>query len=468
MARLLTRLLAAIVLVQSSLLGAAETSKPNFIYILADDLGYTDVGWHGDEIKTPHLDRLANNGAKLEAFYVQPVCSPTRAALMTGRYPMRHGLQVGVVRPWAAHGLPLDERTLPAALAEAGYETAISGKWHLGHFKPEYQPTKRGFQHQYGHYNGALDYFTHDRDGGHDWHKDDKVNRDEGYSTVLIGDEAVRRIKEREKSKPLFLYVPFNAVHSPLQALEKDLEKYAHIQDKKRRAYCAMMSCLDDQVGRIVKALDDEQIRDKTLIVFSSDNGGPLGLGATNGTLRAGKGSLYEGGVRVCALAHWPGKIKAGTVVNEPLHIVDIYPTLLTLAGASLEQKTPLDGRDAWAAITQGAKSTRTEILHNTTPTTGAIRIGDWKLILNGNAPVDNVETSGAPIRRRQRMGERMELFNIAEDRSEKNNLAESHPDKVKELKARYDVLAAEAVPPKNEPKPAGFQVPKVWGEAGQ
>jgi arylsulfatase A-like enzyme len=463
MTRLALSVLAALACVSPALSHAAE-SRPNFVYLLADDLGYTDVGWHGGEIKTPSLDKLASEGAKLEAFYVQPVCSPTRAALMTGRYPMRHGLQVGVVRPWADYGLPLDERTLPAALKEVSYETAITGKWHLGHFKPEYLPTKRGFDHQYGHYNGALDYFTHDRDGGHDWHKDDKASRDEGYSTVLIGDEAVRRIKERDKSKPLFLYVPFNAVHSPLQALDKDLEKYAHIKEKKRRAYCAMMSCLDDQVGRIVNALDDAKIRDNTLILFSSDNGGPLGLGATNVGLRAGKGTLYEGGVRVCALANWPGKITPGTVVNEPLHISDVYPTLLTLAGASLKQDKPLDGHNAWATIAEGKKSPRTEILHNTSPTAGAIRMGDWKLVINGNEPIDDVETSGAP-RRRQRMATGVELFNIAQDRAEKNNLAESNPEKVKELKARYDVLAAEAIPPKNEPKAKDFQVPKVWGE---
>src|SRR5215204_6143366 len=198
---------------------AAE--KPNIVFILADDLGWADVGWHGKEIKTPHLDRLAAAGAKLEQFYVQPLCSPTRAALLTGRYPMRHGLQVGVVRPWAQHGLPLEERTLPAALKEAGYETAITGKWHLGHFQPEYLPTRRGFDHQYGHYNGALDYNTHDREGGFDWHRDDKVSRDEGYSTHLIAAEAVKRIKERDANKPLFLYVPFNAVHSPHQVPKK-------------------------------------------------------------------------------------------------------------------------------------------------------------------------------------------------------------------------------------------------------
>ena len=150
-----------------------ETKQPNIVFIVADDLGWGDVGWHDSQIKTPHLDALANRGAKLEAHYVQPVCTPTRAALMTGRYPIRHGLQTGVVRPWAQYGLPLEEQTLAEGLKSAGYATAIVGKWHLGHFKPEYLPTRRGFDHQYGHYNGAIDYDTHIRDGGFDWHKDD-------------------------------------------------------------------------------------------------------------------------------------------------------------------------------------------------------------------------------------------------------------------------------------------------------
>src|SRR5262245_25774119 len=187
---------------------AAKPPQPNIVFLLADDLGWADVGWHGGEIQTPHLDRLAAAGARLEQFYVQPVCSPTRAALMTGRYPMRHGLQVGVVRPWAQYGLPLEERTLPQALQEAGYVTAICGKWHLGHFRPEYLPTRRGFDHQYGHYNGALDYFTHVRDGGFDWHRDDRVCHDEGYTTHLLAKEAVRLIRAHDGQKPLFLYVP--------------------------------------------------------------------------------------------------------------------------------------------------------------------------------------------------------------------------------------------------------------------
>src|SRR4051812_12988145 len=260
----------------SSALAADQGPRPNVVLIVADDLGWADVGWHGDEVKTPHLDKLAAAGAKLEQFYVQPVCSPTRAALMTGRYPMRHGLQVGVVRPWARYGLPLEERTLARALKGAGYETAICGKWHLGHFQPEYLPTRRGFDHQYGHYNGALDYFTHERDGGHDWHRNDRASRDEGYTTHLVADEAARLIRERgkEKGRPFFLYVAFNAVHAPHQVPEKSLEPFGAFKGE-RRKYAGMLAAMDEAVGRIAAALEAENLIEDTLICFCSDNGGP-------------------------------------------------------------------------------------------------------------------------------------------------------------------------------------------------
>lgn len=444
---------------------AAEPRKPNIVFFLIDDLGNTDVGFHGGEIRTPNIDRLANAGAKLEAFYVQPVCSPTRAALMTGRYPMRHGLQVGVVRPWAQYGLPLNERTLPQALQSVGYETAICGKWHLGHFQRDYLPTKRGFTHQYGHYNGALDYFTHVRDDGFDWHRDDKECRDEGYTTVLVGTEAVKRIEERDKAKSLFLYVPFNAPHSPLQALPEHLALYENIEKKQRRTYAAMVHAVDEQIGKIADAVDKAGLTEKTLFIFSSDNGGPTGLGATNGKLRAGKGTLYEGGTRVAAFAKWSGQILAGTVVTEPLHMVDWYPTLLKLAGATLDQPLPLDGRDMWATITQGVKSPHEEILLNATPNNGAIRMGDWKLVLAGGAS-DEAESATPKGKKKRTAGDGVELFNLADDPSESKNLASEHPEKVRELRARLDHYAKQAVAPKSAPKAADFVTPKVWGEA--
>jgi arylsulfatase A-like enzyme len=444
--------------------------RPNIVFILADDLGRNDVGFMGSpDIRTPHLDRLAAAGARLEQFYVQPVCSPTRAALLTGRYPMRHGLQVGVVRPWARYGLPLDERTLPQALQAAGYTTALVGKWHLGHCQPAYLPTRRGFDHQYGHYNGALDYFEHTRDGGFDWHRNDRVCRDEGYTTHLLAREAVRLIRDQPGNRPLFLYVAFNAVHAPHQVPEKYTEPYRDLP-LPRRTYAGMVAAMDEAIGQIVAAVDQRGLRTNTLFVFASDNGGPQpGRLTSNGPFRAGKGTLYEGGVRVCAFATWAGRIPAGSVVNQPLHIVDWYPTLLKLAGAPLTQPLPLDGRDLWATLAEGRPSPHDALLLNTAPRGGAIRLGDWKLVLNGGVnDMDEAENSDAanPRAARRARAETAELFNLAEDPGEKTNLASKHPEKVRELRARLEVYAREAVPPKAAPKPPGFKAPEVWGES--
>jgi arylsulfatase A-like enzyme len=415
------------------------------------------------------------------------VCTPTRAALLTGRYPMRHGLQVGVVRPWASYGLPLEERTLAQALRDAGYETAITGKWHLGHFQPEYLPTRRGFEHQYGHYNGQIEYFEHTREGGFDWHRNDKVNRDEGYSTHLIAAEAVKRIEQRDVKRPLFLYVPFNAVHGPHQVPEKYKEPYASLKEP-RRTYAGMMAAMDEGIGRILDAIDAKQMRENTLIVFTSDNGGPQpGKVTNNGPLKGGKGELNEGGVRVAACAAWPGKIPAGGTVTQPLHAVDLYPTVLKLAGADAKQKLQVDGINAWDAIAKGATMPQRAILLNATPANGAIRAGDWKLIIDDRAAAGDAAAAGdeknegaaaksASARRQARqqavatakgIGEdaTMKLYNLAQDPGESKDLAADQPEKVKELRAAYDQLAAQAIPPKAQPKPADFNAPAVWGE---
>jgi arylsulfatase A-like enzyme len=376
---------------------------------------------------------------------------------------MRHGLQVGVVRPWSQYGLPLDERTLPQALKEAAYLTALVGKWHLGHFERAYLPTSRGFDHQYGHYLGMTDYFTHVLGGGHDWHRDDKASYDKGYSTHLLAQEAVRFIREAGGVKPFFLDVSFNAVHAPHQVPDKYKEPYPHLEEP-RRTYAGMLAAMDEAVGQIVAALDEKNLRGNTLIVFSSDNGGPQpGQVTDNGPLRSGKGTLYEGGVRAAAFATWSGRIKPGVTIDQPLHMVDWYPTLLKLAGASLTQKLPIDGLDAWPSITAGRPSPHKEILINTTPRTGSIRVGDWKLVLNGEArnEVQAIDsgTSSPPA------ADTVELFNLGDDPSEKTNLAAGHPEKLKELRARYDALAAQAVPPKYTQRAPDFKAPKVWGE---
>lgn len=425
--------------------------RPNVVLILADDLGYADCGFNGGkEIRTPHLDKLAGAGAVLEAFYVQPVCSPTRAALMTGRYPMRHGLQVGVIRPWAKYGLPLEERTLAQALREAGYTTAICGKWHLGSFDKAYWPHARGFDHSYGHLFGAIDYFTHIRDGQPDWYRNGEPVVEEGYSTHLLTREAVNFVRQQTVAKPFLLYIPFNAVHTPLQAPENYLEPYANLQGQ-RRTLAGMLAALDEAVGQVVAAVKERGLRERTLFVFSADNGGfAPGRVTDNGPLRAGKGTLYEGGVRGAAFATWDGRIPKGVRVKEPLHIVDWYPTLVKLASGSLQQQQPLDGRDIWPTLTQGQPSPHEEILLNTTPNNGAIRVSDWKLVLNGSAPdaAEGTPKAGAK-KKRKAVEPSVELFNLATDLGETQNLAGSEPDRVRDLRARYDRLAAQALPPK-------------------
>jgi len=451
--------LSAASLALSPVAGFAKKSsnKPNIVFVLADDLGFNDVGYHGSRIKTTNIDKLASEGARLEQFYVQPVCSPTRSSLMTGRYPMRYGLQVGVIRPWARHGLPLEERTLAQALGEAGYKTAICGKWHLGHLDSRYLPTARGFDHQYGHYNGALNYFTHIRDKGLDWHRNDEPLQEEGYTTDLLADESVRLIEQHDLSRPLFLYVPFNAVHSPFQAPEPYNSMYRNIKAKNKRIYAGMVTCMDDAIGRIISALDKRGMRRNTLIIFCSDNGGVGGI-ADNGSLRGHKAQLYEGGVRVPATATWPGVLTAGTIVRQPLHIVDMYPTLIKLAGGNLQQKLPLDGRDAWPTIAEGKMSPHEDILLNVTPGNGAIRCGDWKLVHNGDIGANSTgEKADQNI---------FELFNLAEDPYEKNDLSKKNPQKFRELKRRLEAYASRAAKPNIPPNrmPKDFKVPKAWG----
>lgn len=426
-------------IVAAALPATGAEPKPNIVFILADDLGYADCGFNGGkDVKTPHLDKLAGAGTVLESFYVQPVCSPTRAALMTGRYPMRHGLQVGVITPGAPFGLPLEERTLPAALREAGYFTAICGKWHLGEFEKDYLPKARGFDHAYGHYFGALDYFTHKRNGQVDWYRNGERIAEEGYTTHLIAREAEKIVRRQDGERPFFLYVPFNAVHSPLQVPDEYMAPYKHLAEP-RRKLAGMLAAMDEAVGRIVAAVEERGLRSNTLFIFSSDNGGPSpGRVTDNGPLRGGKAGLYEGGVRVCAFVTWDGKVPAGKRLEEPLHMVDWFPTLVQLAGGSLapqRQELPLDGRDLWPTLAAGKPSPHEEILLNTSPGRGAIRVGDWKLKLRSA---------------NSRNAEEVELFNLTDDIGETDNLAEAHPDKVKDFRSRYDRWAAQAVPPKN------------------
>jgi arylsulfatase A-like enzyme len=413
---------------------AKSAAKPNILCILADDMGYADPGFMGSKAyRTPELDQLARTGTILTAFYVQPVCSPTRAVLMTGRYPSRTGVY-GVVVPNDPWVLKPEERTLGQALREAGYETAIVGKWHLGDSQPAQLPTQRGFDHQYGLMRGEINYFTHKHGDHLDWYRDDQPCKDEGYSTHLLAKEACRRIREKQDDKPLFLYLAFNAVHYPWHVPHSYTKPFTHLKGPPR-AYAGMVAAMDEAVGQVVAALKEKGLLENTLIIFSSDNGGPWpGWITSNGPLRGRKGLLYEGGIRVCAFVCWPGRIPAGKTLNAPFHIVDWYPTLIKLAGGSLEQKLPIDGRDIWPVLTQGAQSPHEVILAcGMKPENAAVRAGDWKLIHNGG---------------------KNELYNLATDLGETNNLAGSRPEMLKELLTKLDTLMGNARGAKDHARP--------------
>ena len=330
--------------------GMAASAKPNIVIIVADDMGWKDVGYHGGDIETPNLDKLAAEGVKLENFHDAPLCSPTRAGLMTGRWPIRYGMGESVITPWRKWGLSTDEHTIADMLGSAGYKTrAAVGKWHLGHYKKELLPRSRGFTSFYGHYNGAFDYFTHKREGELDWHRDGKTSHDEGYATDLIGREAARIVRANKPDEPFFLYVPFNAPHDPMQAKDPDLKKYEHLaKNKNRQIYAAMVDSMDQAIGKILGAIDDKGIRDNTFVLFFSDNGG-ITRWADNGDWRAGKGTVYEGWVRTAAVVRWPEGIKGGRESHAMMGYIDIYPTLKRIAGSTAKDPNPLDGRNRHA-----------------------------------------------------------------------------------------------------------------------
>jgi arylsulfatase A-like enzyme len=430
---------------------AQAASQPNIVFLLIDDLGYADCGFNGGkEIKTPNIDRLAKSGTIIDSHYVQPVCSPTRSTLLTGRYPTHTGVYT-IVSPGAPWGLPLAERTLADALRSAGYRTALTGKWHLGEFEKAYQPNARGFDHQYGHFFGMLDYYTHDRLNKLDWYRNGEPLKEEGYTTHLITKEACKVIETGDKSKPLFLYLPFNGVHSPFQVPDSYLKPYAHLKGN-RQKLAGMLAAVDEAIGQIEQALKQAGMLENTLIIFSSDNGGPPP--GDNTPLRDFKGTIYEGGTRAAAFATWPGRIPADKRVTQPMHMVDWYPTLIKLAGGSLEQKLPIDGLDVWPMLTKGAAAPHDAILSVSTqgPARAAVRMGDWKLMVSGNADADTGEDDGAKKAKKKGKAaagkyEPVALYNLADDPSESKNLADAQPERVKAMRTRLAELLKDAVP---------------------
>ena len=444
----------------SSVQARAE-GAPNVVLILADDLGWNDVGYHGAPIETPHIDGLAREGVELDRFYVQPICTPTRSALLTGRSPLRSGLVFGVARPWDYFGLPQNEHLISESLGAAGYQTAIVGKWHLGHSHVAQTPTRRGFDHFYGHLLGALDYYEHSRFDGVDWQRNGKTIHEEGYTTDLLGDEAARIIADRDPERPLFLYVPFNAPHSPMQAPTELVERYAAVSSEEnlrahaefiggvarrlemsreqaagildpageapRAVFAAMVHSLDLAVGKILSALDAAGIADDTLVLFLSDNGGHVSLGASNVPLRGEKSTVFEGGIRVPAAIRWPAGLEGGRRVSQTISAQDVFPTLLAATGVTGANVLPFDGVDRWPQIEGADAVPPGEIFFGVNGVVGrqeAIRFGAWKL----------VRTLGF-----EGEAHRVLLFDVEADPLEEVDLASREPEVRADLLERLD-----------------------------
>ena len=435
-------LLGTVLIAFSTNLTAAErevSSKPNLVFIMADDLGWADVGFHGGTAPTPHLDRLVREGLELGQHYVAPVCSPTRTGLMTGRCWSRFG----VTSPQNEQALPIETVTLPRALKEVGYDTCLTGKWHLGSL-PKWGPNHYGFDHSYGSLAGGVSPWNHRYKKGpftYTWHRNEQLLDESGHVTDLITDEAVQWIESRS-DRPFFLYVPFTAVHLPVKEPAEWLQRVPEsITGEVPRHYAACVTHLDHSVGRIVSALEKTGRRENTLLVFTSDNGGstaenndlkypddncPNGrLPGNNLPLRGQKGTVYEGGTRVPTIVSWPGHVKPGRV-DCPVQIIDWMPTFCKIAG--YEPRAPLrwDGADLTKLLTE-----HTPLSDRPLYTAGprwrsrSLRLGDWKLIVHG-----------------EKENQKIELFNLRADLPESENLAEKSPETVERLTRELEKMA--------------------------
>ena len=345
------------------------SGRPNIVLIVSDDTGWHDVGWHGSEIKTPTLDRMARGGVELDSFYAYPTCSPTRASLLTGRPPSRFGI-LGPIAMRSTLSLPKDTPTLAEHLRRSGYETAISGKWHLG-LRPEVGPNEYGFTSSYGYLHGQIDQYTHYyKNGDRSWHRNGEFIDEEGHATDLITDEAIAFIGgRRDTNRPFFLYVPFSVPHYPLQEDERWTAQYdGVIENESRRLFAASMTHMDDAVGRILAALEDGGIADNTIVVFLSDNGGqeswtptfeydgrftPNDVLGDNTPLRGWKGDLYEGGIRLPAVVFCPAQFSPRRV-DAPVIAWDIFPTLAEMAGVPVTDDMPVEGASVLSLLSGG------------------------------------------------------------------------------------------------------------------
>jgi arylsulfatase B len=414
------------------------SSKPNFVLFVADDAGWHDVGYHGSEIKTPNIDKLANSGVELNQFYVYPTCSPSRAALLTGKYASRFGIGEPIAMK-SEQVLPTNVKTLPEALKQVGYQTALTGKWHLG-LSLESGPSHYGFDYTYGYLHGQIDQYTHRyKNGDRTWYRGNKFIDEKGHATDLITNEVINYItKVREKSSPFFIYVAYSVPHYPLQEEDKWIEPYKNINDAdSRKLFDASMAHMDFSIGRIIQTLEDEKLLENTIAIFISDNGGqeswypekeskiklydgkfgPYPKLGDNSPLKGYKAELYEGGIRVPAIIFWKNHLKHNKV-EQLVKVTDLFPTLTSLVDSSLTQSLDLDGENMWDFISIEEQINEEREIYYRIPDQFALRRGDWKLIHFGNT-----------------LGEgREELFNLKNDPNETKNVVKDYPKVRNEL----------------------------------
>ncbi|WP_345334931.1 sulfatase-like hydrolase/transferase [Ferrimonas pelagia] len=462
----------------------AQTTPPNVVIIVADDLGFADVGYKGSPIETPALDSLAAEGIELSKFYSTPICSPTRAALMTGRDPMRLGVAYGVILPWDSGGVHTDEHFMPQSFQAAGYQTAMMGKWHLGHSQQAMHPNSRGFDEFYGHLHTEVGFYPPFSNlGGKDFQRNGVSINDEGYATYLAADAASQWIEDRDKDKPFFLYMPFLAPHTPLVPPVEIADKYAHLtddrplarspSDKMRRKgnnsnelpkYAAVVDAMDQAIGRILTTLEQQAVDDNTIVLFFSDNGASRVQGqggGDNSPLRGGKAEVYEGGIRVVSLMRWPEKIQAGSQLPQAMSVMDVFPTLLSATGVTYQGEKVMDGLDLWPAISQGNAVEREEYLKfgSEIPIKGSYSFtafdDQWKLVQWVEQDLYEITVVN-------------ELFKIDEDPNEYQDLAAEHPERVAEMAAAikdWRTLHPANGIRGNVVAPPGWHAPKDWAD---
>lgn len=434
--------LAALLTVPLAALHAAEAgkpAKPNILVILADDLGYADVGFNGcRDIPTPHLDRLAKESVRCTSGYVtHPFCSPTRAGLLTGRYQQRFGHENNPA--WlpdsTVAGLPLSQTTLPQVLKTAGYVTGCVGKWHLG-AHPQFHPNRRGFDEYFGLLGGGHIYLPGAKGGAEYNIPMNRNGQDEPlteYLTDVLGREASAFVR-RHQGSPWFLYLAFNAPHTPLQVTDKQLDRVKHISDETRRNYAGLVVGLDDAVGEVLTALRENGQQANTLVWFFSDNGGPVSVTHSDNTpLRGAKGNVFEGGIRVPFLVSWPGRLPQDKEYTPPVISLDVFATAVALSGATVPASHALEGVDILpylAGEKAGAPHARL-FWRSGGGARFAVREGDWKLVGGENGAT--------------------QLFNLAADIGESQDLASAKPDVFTRLRQAYDAWNQDNIAPRFE-----------------